>query len=71
MKVYVVRHGESETNKIRHWTGWLDVALTEKGQNDALFARSVLENVHFDKVYTSDLIRAMQTAEIAIPGCCY
>ena len=69
MRVYVVRHGESETNKIRHWTGWLDVSLTEKGREDALFARSVLEGVQFDKVFASDLIRAVQTAEIAIPGC--
>ncbi len=71
MKVYVVRHGESETNKAHRWTGWLDVSLTEKGKKDALFARSILENVKFDKVYTSDLSRAIQTAEIAIPGCSY
>ena len=71
MKVYVIRHGESETNKIHYWTGWLDVSLTDKGREDALFARSILENVKFDKVYTSDLKRAMQTAEIAIPDCRY
>lgn len=71
MKVYVVRHGESETNKIRHWTGWLDVALTEKGKQDALFAHSILKNVQLDKVYTSDLVRAIQTAQIAVPGYSY
>ena len=32
MKVYVIRHGESETNKIHYWTGWLDVSLTDKGR---------------------------------------
>ena len=50
MRVYVVRHGESETNKIHYMTGWLDVSLTEKGREDALFARSVLEGVEFDKI---------------------
>lgn len=69
MRVYVVRHGESETNKIHYMTGWLDVSLTEKGREDALFARSVLEGVEFDKIYSSDLVRALQTAQIAIPGC--
>ena len=71
MKLYVIRHGESETNKAHRWTGWLDVSLTEKGKQDALFARSILENVKFDKIYTSDLRRAIQTAEIALPGCGY
>ena len=71
MKLYVIRHGESETNKAHRWTGWLDVSLTEKGKQDALFARSILENVKFDKIYTSDLNRAIQTAEIALPGCGY
>lgn len=31
MKLYIVRHGESETNRKGLWTGWLDVALTDKG----------------------------------------
>ncbi len=68
MKVWVVRHGESETNKDKLWTGWLDVSLTEKGKEDALFAREVLSKVKFDKVYTSDLKKAKNTAEIALPG---
>ena len=32
MRVYVIRHGESETNKAKKWTGWLDVHLTDKGK---------------------------------------
>ena len=66
MKLYLIRHGESETNKRKCWTGWLDVPLTEKGERDALFARRVLEGVRFDKVYVSDLSRARRTAEIAL-----
>ena len=66
MKLYLVRHGESETNKKGCWTGWLDVPLTEKGERDALFAKKVLEGITFDKVYVSDLMRAKRTAEIAL-----
>jgi len=71
MRVYLVRHGESETNLIRYYTGWLQVSLTEKGIRDAVAAGKVLEGVLFDRVFSSDLIRACQTAENAIPGCRY
>ena len=71
MRIYVIRHGESETNKSKRWTGWLDVLLTEKGEEDARKAGALLANTAFDKVYASDLRRAMRTAELAIPGCVY
>lgn len=71
MKVWVVRHGESETNKAGLWTGWVDVPLTQKGEADAALAKDLLSKVRFDKIYSSDLIRAKSTAEIAIPGCEY
>ena len=71
MKVFVVRHGESETNRNACWTGWMDVALTQKGREDATLARRLLSGVKFDKIYASDLQRAKCTAEIAIPGCQY
>ena len=35
MLLYVIRHGESETNLSHHWTGWNDVNLTDKGRKDA------------------------------------
>ena len=71
MKVWVIRHGESETNRDGLWTGWLDVALTEKGKQDAAMAGEYLKEVSFDKIYASDLQRAQNTADIAIPGCKY
>lgn len=71
MRVYVIRHGESETNRVGKWTGWLDVHLTDKGKEDAKKAGDFLKNVPFEKIYASDLIRAIETAEIAIPDCCY
>ena len=71
MKVYIVRHGESQNNKDGLWTGWYDAPLTEKGKEDAAKARDILSKAKFDKIYSSDLIRARNTAEIAIPGCEY
>lgn len=71
MLVYLIRHGESETNRNKKWTGWLDVPLTEKGKEDACKAGSFLRNIVFDKIYVSGLARTAQTAEIAIPECSY
>lgn len=71
MKIWVIRHGESETNRDNLWTGWLDVGLTEKGRADAAMAGVLLSKTSFDKIYSSDLLRAKNTADIAIPGCKY
>lgn len=71
MRVYVIRHGESETNLTKQFTGWLDVHLTGTGKAQAEKAGAFLKNINFDKIYSSDLQRARETAEAAIPGCCY
>ena len=68
MRVYIIRHGESETNKESRWTGWLDVTLTEKGIDDARRAGRLLSDVEFDKLYSSDLVRAKMTLETALPS---
>ena len=68
MKLYIIRHGESETNREKCWTGWLDAPLTDKGKADAERAGKIIGGVSFDKVYASDLMRACQTAEIALGG---
>lgn len=71
MKLYLIRHGQSETNLRKCFTGWAQVQLTEQGRADAKSVRPMLEKIKFDKIYSSDLIRAMRTAELAIPGCEY
>lgn len=69
MKLYMVRHGQSETNLAGRFTGWAQVNLTEQGVADARRAGEYLKDLHFDRIYSSDLIRAVQTAQNAIPGC--
>ena len=66
MKVYITRHGESETNEKKQWTGWADVHLTDSGKSQAKKAGDFLKNVPFDKVFSSDLARAKETAENAL-----
>ena len=68
MRIYVIRHGQSEANlKIAH-AGWAQVPLTEKGIAQAVAVGERLKELHFDKVIVSDLRRAKQTAENALPG---
>ena len=67
MRLYFIRHGQSEGNISDRHNAWAQVSLTEKGKQDAAMAGRILKNVHFDKVYTSDLIRTIQTQKIALP----
>ncbi len=68
MRVYLIRHGESENHVTKIYTGWADPHLTEKGRKEALLAGEFLKSISFDKVWSSDLARAKETAEIALPN---
>ncbi|MBR4514264.1 MAG: 2,3-diphosphoglycerate-dependent phosphoglycerate mutase [Lachnospiraceae bacterium] len=63
MKLVLVRHGESEWNKLNLFTGWTDVDLSEKGHEEAKQAGKTLkeEGYDFDVCYTSYLKRAIHT----------
>jgi 2,3-bisphosphoglycerate-dependent phosphoglycerate mutase len=63
MKLVLVRHGESEWNKLNLFTGWTDVDLSEKGHEEAKQAGKILkdEGYDFDICYTSYLKRAIHT----------
>ena len=68
MKIYMIRHGESTANAERKHAGWAQVPLTERGRADAIAAGALIEGLHFDRVYVSDLIRARETMELALPN---
>ena len=68
MRIYVLRHGQSEANLQGAHAGWAQVSLTEKGLAQADAAGQRLKNILFDKVIVSDLRRAIQTANGALPG---
>ena len=63
MKLVLIRHGESEWNKLNLFTGWTDVDLSEKGHQEAINAGKLLkaEGYDFDVCYTSLLKRAIHT----------
>ena len=63
MKLVLIRHGESEWNKLNLFTGWTDVDLSEKGHEEAKNAGRLLkaEGYDFDVCYTSLLKRAIHT----------
>ncbi len=63
-KIILVRHGESTLNVTKVFYGRLDPDLTAKGREQAESARKVLEKFHYDKIYSSDLKRAHNTAKI-------
>jgi 2,3-bisphosphoglycerate-dependent phosphoglycerate mutase len=66
-QLVIVRHGESEWNKLNLFTGWRDVNLSEKGVVEAHGAGKTLlkEGFAFDIAYTSLLTRAIKTLYLA------
>ncbi|MDR3257158.1 MAG: 2,3-diphosphoglycerate-dependent phosphoglycerate mutase [Endomicrobium sp.] len=62
-KIVLIRHGESVWNKENRFTGWSDVDLSEKGNEEALKAGQQLkkDGFIFDLAYTSVLKRAVKT----------
>ena len=58
----LVRHGESLWNKLNLFTGWVDIPLSENGVREALKAGDLLKDYKFDVIFTSELVRAIQTA---------
>lgn len=64
----LVRHGESEWNRLNMFTGWQDVDLTEEGVAEAHRAGAMLkaEGAHVDLAFTSLLKRAQNTLKIIL-----
>ncbi|WBW74070.1 monomeric 2,3-bisphosphoglycerate (BPG)-dependent phosphoglycerate mutase (PGAM), Gpm1 [Schizosaccharomyces osmophilus] len=64
----LVRHGESEWNKLNLFTGWKDPALSETGQKEAKLGGERLKSrgFKFDVAFTSSLQRAQKTCEIVL-----
>jgi 2,3-bisphosphoglycerate-dependent phosphoglycerate mutase len=65
-KLILLRHGESQWNLENRFTGWVDVPLSPKGEEEARKAGEKLKNIQIDKRYTSVLKRAIDTDRIAM-----
>ena len=66
MKIYVIRHGETELNVRQVKQGWLDSKLNEAGRHLAALTGQALKDVRFDACVTSPLSRARETVEIVL-----
>jgi alpha-ribazole phosphatase len=64
MRIYLVRHGETEWNKKGIYQGQEDVPLNEKGKNEAKILSTAFKDKKIPIIYSSDLARARETAEI-------
>ena len=63
--IYLARHGETEWTLSGQHTGLTDLPLTENGETEGLLLRARLAGIKPEKVYTSPLIRASRTCELA------
>lgn len=62
--LYFMRHGETYFNRYARMQGWSDMPLTKEGRLDAIRSGLGMRDVQFDAVYTSDLRRTVETAQL-------
>lgn len=65
-KLILIRHGQSLWNLENRFTGWVDVPLTQKGEEEARRAGQLLKSEKIDVAYTSALTRAQRTCQIIL-----
>ena len=66
MVLYVVRHGETDWNKVKRVQGHTDIPLNEYGRHLARETAKGLKETRIDLAITSPLIRAKETAQIIL-----
>lgn len=64
LRLYLVRHGETNWNAVGKFQGHSDVPLSEVGRRQAARLAQYLKNIKIDVVLASDLKRALETAQI-------
>jgi broad specificity phosphatase PhoE len=67
MLVYFIRHGQTENNSNGLYTGQMDVHLSSVGFEQARALREKFSDKKIDKVFSSDHIRAVETAQTVFP----
>jgi alpha-ribazole phosphatase len=64
MKLTLIRHGPTEWNALRRFQGRTDMPLSVHGRAAARAIAQTLRSERFDRIYSSDLVRAAETARI-------
>ena len=62
--LYLIRHGVTSWNKQKRYCGYIDVPLSKEGREQAQKLAKSIKPIKFDAVYSSDLKRAIKTAQI-------
>ncbi len=62
-RLILVRHAQAEGNLLREFHGWTDSGITDIGHKQAQLVATRLRSFEIDKLYSSSMKRALQTAE--------
>ena len=62
--IYLLRHGEIVGSEKKRYIGQIDLSLSPKGLDQAAWWKEELSHIKFEKVYSSDSMRALDTARI-------
>ena len=65
LELWLVRHGETTFSATKRVAGWSDPPLTEEGRRQAEALRTVIDGSEFSGVWSSDLVRAIESARLA------
>jgi 2,3-bisphosphoglycerate-dependent phosphoglycerate mutase len=65
-RLILLRHGESQWNLENRFTGWVDVPLSPRGNQEATHAGEKLRSFKFDRAFTSVLARANETLRLVL-----
>ncbi|MCX5696124.1 MAG: histidine phosphatase family protein [Candidatus Omnitrophica bacterium] len=68
-RLTLIRHGVTEWNKKGRYCGFRDVGLSKEGEEQAKSLAKSLKSFKFDKIYSSDRSRALQTGRILFKEC--
>ena len=68
LELWLIRHGETDSNKNRRIQGQVDVPLNDLGKEQAQKLAKRIGHMKFDKIYSSDLSRALLTAQSSFPN---
>ena len=68
-RIVAIRHGETAWNRETRMQGQLDIALNANGLRQARSLAAALADEAFDAIYSSDLLRAQQTAQVLSSQC--
>lgn len=68
LRLTLVRHGSTEWNEAGRFQGWGDPPLSARGRGEAERLGAHLAGEEFDRVVASDLLRARETAALALPS---